>query len=100
LLDEMEQAEMSDFVSEFAYPLPSLVIFERALNPSTMVGWDSIASRSLVAGIPAIMNACTVPTISPASAARMVHQGSVESNFRSWPLVDHRFGRWSWLEAR
>jgi cytochrome P450 len=28
LLDEMEQAEMSDFVSEFAYPLPSLVIFD------------------------------------------------------------------------
>src|SRR5260221_1956587 len=28
LLDEMEQAETCDFVSEFAYPLPSLVIFD------------------------------------------------------------------------
>jgi len=46
---------------------------KRALNPSTIVGWERTASRSLVAGIPAIMNACTVPIISPASAARMVH---------------------------
>jgi len=44
-----------------------------ALNPSTMVGWERTASRSLAAGIPAIMAACTVPIISPASAARMVH---------------------------
>ena len=28
LLDEMERAETCDFVSEFAYPLPSLVIFD------------------------------------------------------------------------
>ena len=28
LLNEMEQAETCDFVSEFAYPLPSLVIFD------------------------------------------------------------------------
>ena len=46
---------------------------KRALNPSTMVGWESTASRSVVAGISAIITACTVPIISPASAARMVH---------------------------
>jgi len=28
LLDEMERAATCDFVSEFAYPLPSLVIFD------------------------------------------------------------------------
>jgi cytochrome P450 len=28
LLDEMERAETCDFVSEFAYPLPSMVIFD------------------------------------------------------------------------
>jgi pyruvate/2-oxoglutarate dehydrogenase complex dihydrolipoamide dehydrogenase (E3) component len=31
------------------------------------VGWERTASRSLVAGIPAIKNACTVPVISPAT---------------------------------
>src|ERR1700693_6279294 len=46
---------------------------KRALNPSTMVGWESTASRSVVAGISAIITACTVPIISPASASRMVH---------------------------
>jgi cytochrome P450 len=28
LLDEIEQAATCDFVAEFAYPLPSLVIFD------------------------------------------------------------------------
>ena len=43
-----------------------------ALKPSTMVGWESTASRSVVAGIFAIITACTVPIISPASAAMIV----------------------------
>src|ERR1700753_1995923 len=42
-----------------------------ALKPSTIVGWESTASRSAVAGIFATITACTVPIISPASAARI-----------------------------
>jgi hypothetical protein len=47
-------------------------VAKRALNPSTIVGCESTASRSADAEICAIIAACTVPIISPASAARTV----------------------------
>ena len=46
---------------------------KRALNPSTIVGWESTASRSVVACISAMITAWTVLIISPAPAASMVH---------------------------